>query len=269
MMNSHVKQFYQKSIESQDIKSPFLEVISLGEDGPSLEDAKRFAPKLPKGWYELCKLSTEDRIEFTRDFWLSTLPFVPNFKDSVLQFFARLDDVGVFLTKDTTDHPFQAEMVYSLKSNTSFFRGLPPSSEEAIQGLQQDFDNRLPRDFLQFLQIHNGFAKVSDQGIIFAESLQGSMMEFHRKIAEEDRLVTCHGKPIDPSHLIPFYHCYGRHSFQCFYSDWYPVGDMGNVYFSGVDNTISEIQNKSAWADHLAFPTFLDWLAFYLEEIDL
>lgn len=268
-MNSHVKQFYQKTPEGEDLQSPFLEVISIGDEGPSYEDALRFAPKLPRGWFELCRLSVEDRIEFTRDFWLSTLPFIPNFKEFVIQFFAKLDDVGVFLTKSSADTPFQAEMVYSLSNNTTFFRGMPSCSDEEIELVQQEFQNSLPKDFLSFLKIHNGFAKLSDIGIIRSENLRASTIEFHNTLAGNEQPVLCRGKPIDPSHLIPFYHCFGRQSFQCFYSDWYPTGSMGNVYYSGIDHTISDISNKSTWADHLAFPTFLDWMIFYLEEIDL
>lgn len=268
-MNSHVKQFYQKTPDTKDVRSPFLEVISLGLDGPSFEDALKFVPSLPKGWYELCYLSPSDRIEFTRDFWLSVLPFVPNFKDFLIQFFSKLDDIGVFLTKDSTDRPFKAEMVYSLKSNSSFFRGMVPGTEDEIHEIQQEFENRLPKDYLAFFKIHNGFTKLSDIGIIPIQNLRPGVFDFHRMIADENRTISCNGKPIDPTHLIPFYHCFGRQSFQCFYSDWYPGGEMGNVYFSGVDNTISEITNKNAWADHLAFPTFLDWMTFYLEEIEL
>ena len=46
---------------------------------------------------------------------------------------------------------------------------------------------------------------------------------------------------------------------------WYPGSEMGNVYLSGIDYTISDYRDRKEWADRLAFPTFLDWLAFYLE----
>ena len=34
---------------------------------------------------------------------------------------------------------------------------------------------------------------------------------------------------------------------------------------SGIDYTISDYMDRKGWADQLAFPTFLEWLAFYLE----
>ena len=39
---------------------------------------------------------------------------------------------------------------------------------------------------------------------------------------------------------------------------------MGNVYLSGIDYTLSDVSDKKAWAENLAFPTFSEWLAYYL-----
>ena len=70
---------------------------------------------------------------------------------------------------------------------------------------------------------------------------------------------------IDPGSLVPFYEAIGLSSFQCFYADWYPGNEMGNVYLSGIDYTISDFRDRKSWVDQKAFPTFLDWLAFFLE----
>ena len=55
--------------------------------------------------------------------------------------------------------------------------------------------------------------------------------------------------------------------FQCFYLDWYPELNIGNVFFSSKDNTISQYKNVQNGHD-LAFYSFLDWLFFYLEDFE-
>ena len=57
--------------------------------------------------------------------------------------------------------------------------------------------------------------------------------------------------------------------FQCFWLEWYPEDEMGNVYYSGVANTISDLAAKATSAENMAFPTFTDWLMFYLETIEV
>ncbi len=51
--------------------------------------------------------------------------------------------------------------------------------------------------------------------------------------------------------------------------EWFPKGEVGNVYYSGSDNAISDYHNNLSWSENLAFPTFLDWLIFYLDAMDL
>ena len=77
------------------------------------------------------------------------------------------------------------------------------------------------------------------------------------------------GKGVDPGALIPFYETLGLDSFQCFYRDWYPGSEMGNVNFSGMDSKVSELTDKNNWNDNLAFSTFSEWLAFYMQGMDL
>ena len=70
---------------------------------------------------------------------------------------------------------------------------------------------------------------------------------------------------LDPHSLFPFYEEYGLGSFQCFNAEWYPGSEMGNVYFSGIDYTLSDISDRSTWSENLAYPTFLEWLTEFLE----
>lgn len=268
-MNSQVKQFYQEVLK-KDQNGLFVDVIPLEmEDVISYEEAKAKAPDLPKGWFELSQLNVEDRIQFTRDYWINTLPFVPNFHSFLIKFFDNLDDVGVYLTQIRKKESFHCEMVYSLKEDRGFYRGGVFNSKERIEAINASFDRQLPEDYLQFLKIHNGFTKTNDLGIIRSENLKFACEKFYEMLEQDDHFITCSGKPINPKHLVPFYHCLGLQSFQCFFTDWYPSGHMGNVYFSGIDHCISNYQNKEAWMEQMAFPSFLDWLKFYMEEIEL
>ncbi len=240
-------------------KNEVREVIYLPEADLLWEEASAKAPKLPRGWYELCMLDCKDRIEFSRDFWLTSLPFVPKAHSKLDAFFDRLEDVGVFLLEKKEGS--SVECVYSLKEGRGFFRADPPCSRESI-----DEAKRLPfpRDFLAFLKIHNGFSKAYDRGILPVEQILSLKKELESFLLETDKKVTCDGLSVDPCSLIPFYESVGRSSYQCFYSDWYPAAETGNVCFSLGDYTISRYM-LGASEETLAFPHFLDWLVFYLE----
>ena len=68
--------------------------------------------------------------------------------------------------------------------------------------------------------------------------------------------------------LIPFYCSFGRKNYQCFYLKWVPLNQVGNVWYSPGRGKIAELGGMETWVEHLAFPTFLDWLMFYLETLE-
>ena len=72
---------------------------------------------------------------------------------------------------------------------------------------------------------------------------------------------------MNPRELFPFYQDFGQPCFQCFYGDWYPEQEMGNVSISLEDRRLPELEDMEDCEAHLAFPTFSDWLAFYLEHL--
>ncbi|MGD2169775.1 MAG: SMI1/KNR4 family protein [Chlamydiota bacterium] len=266
-MNSHAKRFYQQTNEETDFEHFFYEVIYLEEKSSlSFSSLKEMSPNLPKGWFELSKLTCSDRIEFTRDYWLKTLPFHPRAHPFLENFFSNVEDIGIYLTKENPKSAFEPELVYSMQNDSCFFRGFPPASYDLLQETKAHFHNRIPNDFLSFNLIHNGFKKHSDTGIIPLEKIRKVTDLLHQSLLESDREVLCNEKAIDPSSLFPFYECFGLQSFQCFYADWYPTDEMGNVYFSGIDYSISDPAKKEK---SLAFSTFLDWLIFYLEQIEM
>jgi hypothetical protein len=269
-MDFHAIEFYSAYSEPGP-HGHFHKVIALHED-PLLDwnEVLDIVPTLCRGWYELAQLAIQDRIEFTREFWLAKLPYHPNLNEFLMKFFASVDDIGVFLTQRSYEDPFEAHLVYSLAGNSGFFHGENPASENEIINLQKDFTNFiLPSDYLAFLQIHNGFAKLTDTGIIPSTKMKESYEAFQKMLEErEEPISTTNGASVNPVALIPFYESFGMPFFQCFWGDWYPDQEMGNVYYSAQSRTISTCKKKDESAETMAFQTFIDWLMFYLEKID-
>jgi len=265
-MNSLVREFFKVG----NGEAPhFQEVIFLSETKLSWEEISKRAPDLPRGWFELSYLPTEDRIEFTRDFWLDRLSFNPAAYPLFLEFFDRLDDVGVVLSRTREDEPLASEIVYSLKESGSFFRGQPPAEERELQELKREIPLTFPRDYLRFFKIHNGFGKLSEMGLLKVEDIVEAKERVAELLLKTTHSVRSNGKLVDPSALLPFYEAIGLSSYQCFYADWYPGSEMGNVYLSGIDYTISDTTEKKAWAENLAFATFSEWLAYYLQGMNV
>lgn len=270
-MDSHVDEYFTQYTGGSG-QGKFYKVIRLHESPDvSWEVISKTAPDLPRGWYELCQLSPQDRIDFTGEFWLSKFPYIPNIHPAIAAFFRALEDVGVFLTQRKFDDPYQSQMIYRLSQNRGFYRGFPNASQDNILQLQKTFPEIVfPEDYFAFLQIHNGFCKATDcTGITGTDSMKTSYDNFQALIERQGQIATRKGQPINPKSLIPFYESFGMPFYQCFWNEWHPGDEMGNVYYSGSDNTISEVpkQNKAS-IEQMAFPTFSEWLAFYLEQVD-
>lgn len=265
-MSEHIHDFF---IEDGPDKH-FHKVIALHETpGLEWESLKQLAPFLPRGWFELSRLSLEDRVDFTREYWLSTLPFSGDsgLEKRLEEFFETVEEIGFYLTQLKKDGPFDVHMVYSLKNEAGFFQGGPPVSEEVLQTLNARFGHlNFPSDYLAFLKIHDGFSKYTDTGLIKSRDMAQVYQRLQHLLTEEI-LVTPDGQVVNPESLIPFYESFGLHCYQCFYSDWYPDEEMGNVYFSEHDRSLSNFLDPHTLEENLAFPTFLKWLIFYLEDI--
>lgn len=268
-MDLHVKQFFHES-SSERGESGFHKVIILSERKDlEWKDVNKLVPQMCKGWYELSKLTAIDRIEFIRDFWLNKIPYHPAIPDFIINFFNMLDDIVIFLIQKTYDDPFEGRMVYSLKDNRGFFHGSVGASDDDLITLQGLFpETILPEDYMAFLKIHNGFSKATDTGILSSKIIDYTKQNFKILLDRNGPLFTPSGKAVDPNTLIPFYESFGMPVFQCFWSEWYPEQEMGNVYYSGITKSISDIRGLDLGTENLAFPTFSDWLMFYLENID-
>lgn len=266
-MDFHINEFFQRL-------SPvgyFYEVIPLHEKNDiSWEEVLRMLPKMPKGWYELSRISSKDRIEFTFDHWCSVLPINPRAINSIERFFESLDDIGIFMVQTKVEDPFDVQMVYSVKDNGGFYRGALPADEKSIAALQRAFAKyTLPVDYLAFLGLHDGFWKTTDcTGITISKNVLMKYEQFQEMLAQIPVLTTSKGEVVNPKSLIPFYESFGMPYYQCFWGDWYPEQEMGNVYYSSETKTISNTKSDDPASETLAFPTFIDWLAFYLERID-
>lgn len=249
----------------------FHEVVALHERKDlSWDTLVEKIPLLPRGWFELSRLNAEDRIEFTRDYWLAKLPLVTldeaHLQKRLEDFFSTLEEIGIFATQTKEGHPFDVHMVYSLKDEEGYFQGGPPASDEAVSSLVKQFGQViLPPDYLAFLKIHDGFSKYTDTGLIKSKEMARIYQRFQQMLADE-LLIQTDRQIINGASLIPFYESFGLHCYQCFYADWYPKGEMGSVYFSDYDHTIS-LLDATHPEESLAFPTFFSWLIFYLEDL--
>lgn len=267
-MDHHIKDFFGQ--DGETTHRCFHHVIVLNDEAMDLKAASALVPNVCKGWCELARLSASDRIEFTRDFWLSKLPYHAGMDQFLNRFFASLDDILILLTQQKFDDPYNAQMVYSLKDDAGFFRGNLPASDQEITDLQNAFAKSLfPTDYIAFLQIHNGFCKTTDATGITRSSLMKENYElFQSLLAQEQEIKTNSGAPVNPLTLIPFYESFGMPFLQCFWAEWYPEDEMGNVYYSSSTKTISDVSGSlSTMSESMAFPTFLDWLMFYMERI--
>ncbi len=271
-MDKHVDEFYQ-CLSEDSPKGRFHDVIPLHlRTDMSWSEIVEKVPQMSRGWYELSRISAKDRIEFTYDHWCEMMPYNPRTETALEHFFASLDDIGIFLVQKMGSEPYRVEMVYSLGNNSGFYRGGLPADESDIVNLQKYFEKYiLPEDYLAFLQIHNGFWKTTDcSGIARAADLSKQYEKFQELLSKEGSISTSKGEPVDPKSLIPFYESFGMPYYQCFWGEWYPEQEMGNVYYSSEVKAIPSVVNlkgEDLFAA-LAFPTFGDWLAFYLEPID-
>ena len=95
-----------------------------------------------------------------------------------------------------------------------------------------------------------------------------SYVQFQSYFNKDEILYTSSNIPVNPKKLIPFYKSFGMPYYQCFWAEWYPEQEMGNVYFTLKTKTVSDIDIEELSYESLSFPTFCDWLTFYLERFD-
>lgn len=269
-MDSHFKEYFNESSKDA-VPSSYHKVIALHEDSEiKWEEISVKAPILPKAWFELSHLTSQDRIDFTREYWQQKLVYHPNLSAFLNNFFSTLDEIGVYLVQKNKTDAFEVFLVYSRANNNGYYRGSLPVQEEEVLMMESMFpDIIFPADYLAFLRIHNGFFKTTDStGLTRASEMKDNYDAFQFLFADEQGLVTKSGQALDPKKLIPFYVSFGMPYYHCFWAEWYPQEEMGVVYVCGAEKTISDITHSDNLIEGLAFPTFTDWLMFYLESIE-
>lgn len=268
-MDQHVKNYFCQ-FSDQNPQGQFHKVIVLNDipDGDFDLIARRLPPEC-KGWLELAQLPLSDRIELMKEFWMCKMKEHPRFIQFLLTFFDTICDIDIFITQHHFDDPLECHMVYSLPNDTGFFRGKLPATENQVLGLQDYFSEWvLPSDYIAFLQVHDGFAKTTDcTGVTPSDKLIESYERFQNYLNEHESLHTTLGKDVDPRTLIPFYESFGMPYYQCFWGEWHPEAEMGNVYYSSLAHTINDPDSNTGNPEQMAFPTFADWLIFYLERV--
>ncbi len=267
-MQRYIEKLFSQ-VSGEQMEAPAFDVLVLGEemDG-EFDQLKKECPHLPKGWLELSHLPQEDRVEFTRDFWIASLPFHLEAVEKVTRFFDSVVEIGVLLGRGEHEKVYTPHMIYVLKDEMGFFHGRVGANSDIESTLDALFPGTLfPPDYRAFLHIHDGFSKASDSGVIPTFHLQRVNDHFQTLINREPGVLTTKGTSVNPHSLIPFYESFGMPYFQCFWKDWYPENEMGNVYYSGNEHKISDPVDKVLAVEEMAFPTFMDWLFFYLEAV--
>ena len=253
-MNPLAKKYYETG--------GFQEVLFLSEKTFDWETLSFKVPELPRSWYELAYVPLKARIEFLSNLWGDHFTYHPIASAAISHFFSSLDDVEIALIKN--ESLYSVEMVYSMKDNCSFFRGFPPVTEQDIRIFQMETNPDLPKDYCSFFLLHNGFGKLSEMGLLQMSEIPSANEKVTTLLQNQSNRE---GRLIDPKTLIPFFETMG--SFQCFFSDWYPNSEMGNVFLSGINYTVSDTTNSGMWEEECAFPTFLEWLSRYLRGMNI
>jgi|GEM_PF-3543149 len=242
-MNNEVLEFYSKS-SIEDPTHPLFEVIFIEQEESDFDNLKEICPDLPKGWFELARLDLEDRKEFIRTFWEQQFPFF-----SIEYFFNMVEDIGVFLTKQSPDTPFIPEIVYSFEENNGFIRAFPPLTDRQVDKLSLEFDYLLPKSYLQFLKIHRQIIHKKGK-LIDPFDLKHMMQQFQRKHANST--LYFHEKEAHLFDLIPFFIQKDPKGYQCFVTEWQGASEILNVFF--------EEHKESGLSQTNMFDKFLDWL---------
>lgn len=230
------------------------EIIPLSEiPRVSWEEAHQMAPRLTKGWYELCRLDAGVRFEFIRDYWFNSLPYHPHTFAFIDRFFARVKDVPMFVLKQ------EIFLAYVLKDDSTFFFGRAPLIDQEIESFKKRINFPLPETFLKFYRIHNGFIKAGDRGELLSTE---ALLEEEKRFKNEEILFKCGEEVVESKNLLPFYQFFSFDAYQCFYREWVPDQEVGNVCCLLKDKAIADYRKR----DEKAFLTFIDWLSFYMED---
>lgn len=225
-------------------------------------------PLCPKGWYELTKFSSKERISLVKDFWLSQLcqSFVEQDELTKIEnFFNCLEDIVICAFKSNYETHFNVKMIYLIKDSIIFFSGNPPFSHN-YDYLKLQLWNDLPESYYKFFNIHDGFSCCDDLGIISTKKISRIYYQFQDYL-EKEELISIY-KGLNLSSFIPFYGGSLVHSYQCFLVNLpFDKEEPLNAPFLESDlmclNSLL-VNSSSSLFDHNIFSSFITWLGCYL-----
>ncbi len=242
-----------KFLQSYPDSDHFHKVIALHEEqGLEWDFLSQNVPLCPRGWFELSQLPNGDRIEFTASYWLSKLPFAINssleLENLLTAFFSSVEEIGIYATQEVKGAFYDVHMLYSLKGGKDFFHGSPPAPKKQVSIFSQQFSHvPFPTDYLAFLEIHDGFDRYFDGGVIRIRDLAKTYHRFQQLFSKS-------GSP-----LIPFYAAKDVGCYQCFCATATHDEEMNNF-------PICEENIENSFFDEASiFSSFSHWLLHYLE----
>ncbi len=234
----------------------------------SWSSLSKIIPLLPRGWYELTKFSSEERINLVKEFWLSQLCQSSIEYDEIAKiddFFNCLEDIVICAFQDCYERHFNVKMIYLIKNSNIFFSGNPPFSS-CYDNLRLQLWNDLPKSYYNFFNIHDGFSCYDDLGIISTKKISRIYYQFQDYLEKEELISTY--KELNLSSFIPFYGGSLIHSYQCFLVNLsFDKEEPLNVPF--LENNLKDlnsllIDSDSSLFENNIFSSFIAWLGYYL-----
>ena len=75
-MDQHIAEYYRESGGNNLSPGSFNRVIQLNKH-PDMnwEEVQKLCPHMSRGWFEFGHLNVADRIEFSKEYWISKLPY--------------------------------------------------------------------------------------------------------------------------------------------------------------------------------------------------
>lgn len=224
----------------------------------SWEQIVHKAPRLPKGWYELMGLSTEDRIDLCCEFWCNALGIQNKESSSICRFFSNLEDLQVYIFRMHAQIAYEVKMAYISSDETSCFYGSPPLLP--FKGLH--FPQLGDDIYYRFFSIHDGFGGCNDEGILPYKRLAKVEHWVRQRLSD-----TCQGS-LPVMNFFPFYGSEDIFSYQCFICD--PEFQRGEPSPNVLCNEYLLKKSFKKFIDllHLTstrYPSFLSWLESYIQ----
>lgn len=214
--------------------------------------------QISKGWLELLRLSSLDRITMVKLFWQHVLRGSDLMHAAIDQFFHLVTRLDVCLLQDKHRYMPSVIMLYELGERC--YLGYPPliNTEEDLLSKLHHFPGLGDDLFTRFFFLHNGFRMPHDHGI-FPDTMWSRVhYEIHHMLendGDQDWYL---------SGLFPFYGYEQNFHYRCFLFD----PEIRREYSSpSIILDCNRAQNwfwDQFWLDPNFYASFEEWLVSYL-----